>query len=558
MDIKKLLPYRSPPSVAVIGDICLDLYYFTDNAGAEVSVETGLQSYSVYKTKLEGGGAGNVAVNCKKLEAKRVDIYGLAGDDCWGVILRDVLTQNGINTEGMLVQKENWQTHVYHKIYDGKNELPRCDMGIRNILLDTKADEIIALLESKLDTYECVIINEQVPSGIHSGYFQKKLAALIEANRDRVTWFSDCRKLNDRYAHTIRKLNVREAEQILAGDGVFVQDSGDPCCIANRLYERWGYPVVLTMSEEGALVMDETGCKTINSIHFSTEIDIVGAGDAFLAGLVTGYGAGLSLYEAAMIGTYSAGVCLGKLFETGHPGVDEVIALADDCDFNYNPRLAADESLARYAEGTEIEIVTDAICGRNSCRLKTAIFDHDGTISVLRQGREEVMYAMKEKHLTMVQQGMLDTADVTIKGSVDFLKKLAASGTKLYLVSGADQEDVIQEAQLLGYADIFSGGIRGSVGDIKNDPKKIVIRSIITEIEAGGGRPEEVAVFGDGPVEMREAKKAGFLAVGILSDEHRRWGRNPDKRKRLILGGADLLIPDFSMNEELIKLCGWE
>jgi hypothetical protein len=48
MDIHTLLPYRSPPAVAVIGDICLDLYYFTGEAGAEISVETGPQSYPVY------------------------------------------------------------------------------------------------------------------------------------------------------------------------------------------------------------------------------------------------------------------------------------------------------------------------------------------------------------------------------------------------------------------------------------------------------------------------------------------------------------------------------
>jgi hypothetical protein len=59
-------------------------------------------------------------------------------------------------------------------------------------------------------------------------------------------------------------------------------------------------------------------------------------------------------------------------------------------------------------------------------------------------------------------------------------------------------------------------------------------------------------------VELREAKKAGFLAIGVTSDERRRWGANPGKRKRLILGGADFLIPDFSSADELAHLCGWE
>jgi hypothetical protein len=57
---------------------------------------------------------------------------------------------------------------------------------------------------------------------------------------------------------------------------------------------------------------------------------------------------------------------------------------------------------------------------------------------------------------------------------------------------------------------------------------------------------------------MREAKKAGLLAVGILSDERRRYGRNPEKRERLILGGADILISDFSIGDEVCRLFGWD
>jgi bifunctional ADP-heptose synthase (sugar kinase/adenylyltransferase)/phosphoglycolate phosphatase-like HAD superfamily hydrolase len=628
MDIHKLLPFRSPPAIAVIGDICLDLYYFTGKEGAEVSVETSLQSYSVFESKRDLGGAGNVAANCMSIGAKRLDLYGLVGNDHWGMIVRDLLTNRGICCDGVMVQDTGWQTHVYHKIYDGKDELPRYDMGNQNRPLDEKSGALLDLLESRLDQYQCVIINDQVPSGLHSPYFQKKLADLVEANRNKLIWFADCRKLNDHYNHTIRKLNLQEARKILIAKGVSSENAGDARFAAGWLYRHWGLPVVLTLGEEGSLVQDESGCKEINSVHIIKEIDIVGAGDAFLAALVVARGAGLSLHEAAMIGTFSAGVSLCKLFETGHPAVEEVIALAEEGDFNYNPRLAADAGLAKYAQGTEIEIISPDFSIRKGFPLKAAIFDHDGTVSVLRQGWEDVMHAVMaeaitgktgcppkvhkavssmiekttgiqtlaqmyqlielirsfgyvkekdiltpqeykniytkalnasmEERLRLVEEGKLNIDDMTIKGSVRFLEKIAASGTRLYLASGTDQEYVDKEARLLGYAHLFTGGIRGSVGDIKNDPKKLVIRGIASEIGTGGGDMPQTAVFGDGPVEMREAKKAGFFAVGVLSDERSRWGRNINKRERLILGGADLLIPDFSCADELMKLCGWE
>ena len=60
------------------------------------------------------------------------------------------------------------------------------------------------------------------------------------------------------------------------------------------------------------------------------------------------------------------------------------------------------------------------------------------------------------------------------------------------------------------------------------------------------------------PVEMREGRRQGLLSVGLLSDEVRRYGTNGAKRSRLVLGGATVLIPDFSYRSELIRLLGWE
>ena len=63
-----------------------------------------------------------------------------------------------------------------------------------------------------------------------------------------------------------------------------------------------------------------------------------------------------------------------------------------------------------------------------------------------------------------------------------------------------------------------------------------------------------MAVIGDGPVEIREAKARGALAIGVASDEVRRRGWNARKRQRLIQAGADLLIPDFTRGEVLLRL----
>jgi hypothetical protein len=110
------------------------------------------------------------------------------------------------------------------------------------------------------------------------------------------------------------------------------------------------------------------------------------------------------------------------------------------------------------------------------------------------------------------------------------------------------------EARAMGYADLFTGGVYGSIGDVHHEAKRVVLDRILRDLGPAG--IAGLATFGDGPVEMRESRKRGGYAVGVASDEIRRFGLNPSKRARLIRAGADLVIPDFSQLEQLLDLLG--
>ena len=633
MKIHDLLKSPLQARIAVIGDLCLDLYYFVDTELSERSVETELPVYSVQRAKHDLGGAGNVAINCKHLGNGIVDIYGLIGDDQYGAMINRLLDQEEIGREGVLIQERAWQTHVYHKIFEGDSELPRYDMGNFNIPDNELIDRIFSLLEKKLDSYGCVIINEQIKHGLHSPYFQKKLQELMSSYEGPVLWFADCRNLNDTYPNAIHKLNNHEGRALYQAQ---VLQEPDDVALVQWLHKRWKKPVVLTRAENGALVCDEEKVTSIRGLHFIQSIDIVGAGDAFLSGLAVSMLNGGSISDSAMIGNFAAGVALTKLYETGHPSREEVIALSENAAYRYNPALAADPRLATYYENSDIEIITDPKSGKFSERYpEIAIFDHDGTISTLRQGWELIMRDMmissilgdmidqvelktvekvasevdaliekstgvqtiiQMQHLTelvlrfgyikddavldcygykhifnerlkqhirkkieLFKQNRLALEDVTMKLSVSFLHHLYEKGVTLYLASGTDEADVVQEAELLGYASLFTGGIKGSVGNPDCDPKRQVIKQILQEvhIDTDASKAKRCIVFGDGPVEMREAARYNIPAVGLLSDEKQRFGKNMAKRNRLVLAGADLLIPDFSCKDDLIRLMGW-
>lgn len=158
---------------------------------------------------------------------------------------------------------------------------------------------------------------------------------------------------------------------------------------------------------------------------------------------------------------------------------------------------------------------------------------------------------MVNKRLQKLKDGELDSFDFMLKGAFQFLSEVKKRGVTMYLASGTDVEDVINEATLLGYADMFDGGIYGAMRDVTKFSKKMVMEKIISDNNLKGN---ELAVFGDGPVEIRECRRFQGIATGITSNEIRRYGMDIEKRSRLVKAGSHILISDFSQYQKLIKL----
>ena len=61
----------------------------------------------------------------------------------------------------------------------------------------------------------------------------------------------------------------------------------------------------------------------------------------------------------------------------------------------------------------------------------------------------------------------------------------------------------------------------------------------------------ELIAFGDGYVEIEDTKAAGGIAIGLATDEAKRTGVDEWKRDRLIASGADIIMPDFTRFSDL-------
>jgi phosphoglycolate phosphatase-like HAD superfamily hydrolase len=153
------------------------------------------------------------------------------------------------------------------------------------------------------------------------------------------------------------------------------------------------------------------------------------------------------------------------------------------------------------------------------------------------------------ERLSNFRRGNLNSEDLTIKGAVTFLKDLREKGVSLHLVSGGDQNAIRHNSKILGYADLFEGRINGSIESSNENSKENIMKRVIMENNLEGA---EIVCFGDGPEEIRVAVKYGAIAIGVASDEITRSGLNPEKRKRLIESGANIIIPDFSDSDKIL------
>ncbi len=625
--INEILTRISSVRIAVYGDFCLDAYWLMDPDGSEVSVETGLQAESVSSHKYSPGGAGNIVANLSALNPAEIKLIGVVGNDIHGRELSSQLQNLGADTSSLIIQNEDFDTYTYTKKYYGEREDPRIDFGLKNKRTEDTDTAILDNLKEALEDYDALIFNQQVSGSITNQSFIDEANELFKKFSDKIVVL-DSRHFNASFQNVYRKTNEIEIA-VLNGQDVKPQDYVSVSKIreyGNRVFEQYKKPIFITCGARGIISIDSFGLTEIPGVQLLKKLDTVGAGDTTLSALSLCLAAGISSGESAQFANLAAAVTVQKLFTTGTASGEEILALNEDADYNYRPELAMDLRQAQYQPNSDIELCYSDIVSRTG-EIKHALFDHDGTISTLRQGWEAIMEPVMMKAImgskyetadsklyeevrqqvlefidtttgiqtilqmealvTMVDEftivpkeeildkfgykkiynealmkvikerleklasGQLSEDDYTLKGSVDFLKALRERGVKLYLASGTDKEDVINEAQILGYADLFDGGIYGSENDIKKYSKRMVINRIINENNLKGN---ELLVFGDGPVEIKECIKSDGIAIGIASDEVKRYGLNQEKRTRLIKAGAQIIIPDFSQSDKLLEL----
>lgn len=312
-------------TITVFGDYCLDKYLYIDPDRDELSVETGLVAYQVVKTRLFPGAGGTVANNLRALGAK-VECIGLIGEDGEGYDLLRALTNIGAETRKMVRSKEVY-TSTYTKPMRGTADAGFAEMNrldIRNFGPTPRAleEKLLKNLEAALETSDGVIVMDQFLEKNGTPMTETVRAAVSELARKRPNklFYADSRGFIGDFRNVYIKCNESELSKATEATG------GDIPARMRTLKARNGRPVIVTLGEDGAMVLEKEEVVKIPAFRVDGPIDICGAGDATNAGAVLGLSLGLSLPDAVLLGGCVSSITIQQIGVTGTASVEQVKA----------------------------------------------------------------------------------------------------------------------------------------------------------------------------------------------------------------------------------------
>ena len=276
---------------------------------------------------------------------------------------------------------------------------------------------------------------------------------------------------------------------------------------------------------------------------------------------------------------------------------------------------ATEQPPGEFLPGTRIEIIDAAI---ERGRIRHALFDFDGTISLIRQGWQDVMVPMMVE--VLLETGTDESPAQLTPIVREFVDRLTGKQTIYQMIElaehvrqrGAEPLDPLIYKHR--YLDLLWEQIAHRVEGLRDgsiDPESMRVpgapgilealraRGVACYLASGTDEPfvldeadalgltdhfagiygalddyrsfskamvieriigehdlsgAELLGFGDGYVEIQNVAEVGGIAVGVATDEAQPGELDAWKRNRLIVAGAGVLVPDF---REHARLLAW-
>lgn len=292
------------PHILVIGDLMIDHYLW---GGCErISPEAPVQVVDIARETTVLGGAGNVINNLVALGAK-VSVSGVIGDDENGQELRALLSQIGVNTQG-LIQQSGRKTSKKSRVIASNQQILRYDRESKEAIEKGSERAIVSYVIDVIDTCDIIILSDY-GKGVITDAVAGGVIAAAKAGGKKVLVDpkgKDYRKYRGAYLLTPNKKEASEATGIVINDDKSLQKAllslKETCALECSM---------ITLSEDGIAIYDKS-MRRFPTV--AKEVyDVTGAGDTVIASLSFALSSGLSMDEAAPFANHAAAVVVGKI-----------------------------------------------------------------------------------------------------------------------------------------------------------------------------------------------------------------------------------------------------
>ena len=307
--------------IGVIGDVALDAYWHADMTRSILSRETPHHPYPITCETYAPGAGGTVLRNLKSLGVGSVIAFSVLGKDWRGQILRDELSKLCIDGQSLIIADDRITPTYIKPIligFDSRQEAARLDFGNPNPLSAAAESALLDALAAHWETLDALLIADQFRlNGIISESVRNALNQLAETHPDKII-IADSRH-NIAHFHTmILKINAAEARATYLPIPNLES-------IGTQLRQKTARPVFITGGGDGVFAFAENSAEHIPPAPVTPPLDIVGAGDSFLAALGASLAAGASAWEAAAIGNLAAAISVEKINQTGDASPQEIL-----------------------------------------------------------------------------------------------------------------------------------------------------------------------------------------------------------------------------------------
>ena len=276
-----------------------------------ISPEAPVPIVSVHKKESRLGGAANVALNIKALNAQPI-ICAVVGDDAEGEEFMSLLAKENISSVGMVKIRQR-QTTVKTRVIGHNQQILRIDAETDIEISPSETDLVLVKFHQILadkeihaiifEDYDKGLITNQLIDAVITIAKEKKIPVIVDPKKRNFLAYKNV---------DVFKPNLKELKEGLKIDfdpKNFTDLQNAVSLLKDKIKAK---NIIVTLSELGVYALNDVKDQ-LTPAHIRNVADVSGAGDTVISVLATCIAAGADIFTAAKLGNLAGGLVCEKV-----------------------------------------------------------------------------------------------------------------------------------------------------------------------------------------------------------------------------------------------------